>query len=278
LAVVLCASSIARANSLERYKEKGVCITGSNLWKPYSFNGPDDQPQGFYIDYWKKWSEKTQIPVKFKLVSWKESITMIADGECDIQSGLFETDSRHKILDFSRPFFHTSLVLAVGKGDQWDTEIESVRWGVVEGTASKDILSRVYPRVEVIEYRNSFDLFTAMSKGEILAAVDNWSSVALMAKEMGMADALTISRTMNTEELHAGVQKGNIGLLRIVNEGLSEITDKEHRSIVNRWFIDTERAQDWPKRYTPAVIVLALLLMGIFALKCYMKRRSGQDV
>ncbi len=242
------------------YSKSGVTVTASYSWKPYSFFDAAGNPSGFLVDFWKKWSEKTGVPVQFKLVTWGESLDLVAKGECDVQSGLYITDERERFFSFSIPVYHSRAVTFVRKSTSCSEDLSKVRWGGVLGTAELASLVKMYPEGDLVTYKDSFALFQGLADGEIQAAVDDSSTVLLIGRELGLSGELEVCETFYQRNLHAAIRKGNTELVGIVDEGISQITESELRFMVNNWFIGVNEEVDWSESVLPVVVVLMLSL------------------
>lgn len=265
LALFLCiaclAPGVALAETEPDFRERGVTVTASPYWKPYSFIDERGHPDGFFIDYWEKWSEKTGVPVHFRLVSWGDTIKLIADGECDIQSGLYFTEERARLFDFSTPVFYSKGVLVTRSDIPCELDLSSYTWGGVAGTEEKAYAEELSGQQEILSFENSRDLFSALVANRIQATVDDWSTVMLLGNEMGLQDQISICRTVYERDLQAIVLKGREDLLRVVNEGIAAITEDEKRFLINKWFIGEKKGLDWQGMRTPVVIGCLLLLL-----------------
>ncbi len=69
LAVVLflCSPASAWDDSLDSYRERVSLFQPLPFGSLIPFLGQDDEPEGFLIDYWQKWSEKTGFLFGFGL-------------------------------------------------------------------------------------------------------------------------------------------------------------------------------------------------------------------
>ncbi|WP_319469123.1 transporter substrate-binding domain-containing protein [uncultured Pseudodesulfovibrio sp.] len=240
LAAILFLCSPARAwdDSLDSYREKGVIISASPYWKPYSFLGQDDELEGFLIDYWRKWSEKTGISVQFRLAPWKETITLVRNGECDFQSGLYSSEERSQYLDFSQSIHRSKGVLAIKKGEPKSCEIVySEPVGVIAGSYEESALKLKHPNTQARTYETNEAMLQAFVNGEVHAVVADLPTLMSLGGNLGIANDIEICDVVYERDLRAGLPKGNAALLSLVNEGLSLITAEEKEQISTKWFV-----------------------------------------
>ncbi len=241
------------------YHETGVVITASPFWKPYSFEGADGELEGFLVQFWEKWSEKTGVPVTFQAAPWKDTIDLVIQGHADIQSGLLSTEERDKFFIYSSPIFHSSAVTVVAGNVTCDDGSSFLKWGGVAGTGEVEMVRKQYPDASWLLYENSHETIRALESGVIDAAVLDWSNVILVGREL----ELTICKTVYKRDLHGATLKGRPELLQLMNEGLAQISESERRFLVNRWFIGHESETDWSDSVTPVVVII-LLSFGIW--------------
>lgn len=252
------------------YATTGVTVAASDSWKPYSYLDENDEPAGFLIDYWKKWSEKMDIPVHFRLLSWAESLTLVANGECDIHSGLYSTPERARYLLFSESFFHNRAVVVTREDIPCTTDRENLRWGAIAASVEYDYVRKLYPRVELSSFKNSPQMYGAMALGEIDIVLDDWSKVMLVAKPMDIG--VNTCETAYRRDLHAGVAITRPELLKLVDDGLALISPEERRYLTNTWFIESGNHAFLTDTVGPVVIaVLLSFVIWVWAL-----RRRGE--
>lgn len=253
----------ASASAWEQYRQTGVTVTGSATWKPYSFVDDAGKPTGFYIDFWNKWSEKTGIPVRFRLTTWSESIEMIKRGEGDIHSGLYFNQERAKYFAFSKPVFYSKGVVIVAAETSCATDMSAMRWGGVAGTEEKNHAD-MRSRSEVVSFENSLVMFKALVDGKVQAVIDDWSSALMLGKDLGLSESIKICEDVYTRDLHAIVLKENTELLAIVDKGIQLISETEHRVLVNRWYVDHGSEDNWLRLLLPTLGIILAIGVGYF--------------
>ena len=63
---------------------KTIKIVLVNDLEPYYFLDKNKKVKGFLIDYWKLWSKKTNIKIKFIVKTWPKALNAIRTKEADI--------------------------------------------------------------------------------------------------------------------------------------------------------------------------------------------------
>lgn len=271
LFVVLFSAVEASASVRDDYKRNGVTITGSATWKPYSYIDDSGEPVGFLVDYWRKWSEKTGVPVRFRLIKWNESIELVASGEADIQSGLYHTTERAKRFGYSKPFFYSKAVVIVRSDISCAASKASLKWGGVTGSEEKRHAD-VFSDSGAAGFANSAEMFQALAGGKIQAVVNDWSSALMLSRDFGLSHSLKICEDVYTRDLHSIVRKDDLVLLSLLDEGILQISDAEHRVIVSRWFVD-HGAEEVQWELLIATLACLVVIMAFYV--AARRRRNG---
>ena len=79
-------------------------VVTDNNYPPYVFPGPDGSPQGYVVDLWKLWEEKTGASVALQAMQWADAQRAILDGRADVIDMIFRTPVREQLYDFSQPY------------------------------------------------------------------------------------------------------------------------------------------------------------------------------
>lgn len=277
LLVSLCMQENGHAFDRALYKEKGVIITASPIWKPFSYAGINGEPKGFMVDYWRLWSEKTGVPVHFMLVPWKDTIKAVADGRADMQSGLYINEERKKFLAFSTSYYTAYTVYVVRKGDAVGGWSSKKRWGVIAGTYEEGHLAETFPNAELVRVIGADKALEVLAASEVDAICINQTSLLLLGRQMGIIDQVESSEVIYVRKIHAGVRKGDLVLLEMINEGMKRIRADEKRQLVERWFIRQDDTSMWVmKGLLFSIIMVVLGAMGYFYLSRRKVTRSGE--
>ena len=56
---------------------------------PFEFTNAKGEADGMIVDFWRMWSKKTGIAVKFIPLAWSETLTNVREGKVDAHAGLF---------------------------------------------------------------------------------------------------------------------------------------------------------------------------------------------
>lgn len=263
--LTLAIPAFAAPESDRDYRETGVSIVQVADAHPYFFRDLDDEPRGMLVDLWNAWSKKTGVPVRFRFVTWKESLSLVLDGSCDIHGGLMTSEERVAQFGFSQPLFSIATSLVVRKDETRSASevIGDETIGAVTAGLPGKLLKAKYPHVRTREYDLPRQVVEAMANGRVGAVAMDMPTFhfnnILLDTPMEYRSLVTLLE----KDIHAGVRKENAALLALVQAGFERISDKERESIQRRWFV-VEQADDSSLRLIWVGGGVFLILFALF--------------
>jgi len=270
-------STAVFAADMEAYRQQGVCVTVSSSWNPFSFVGYDGKPSGILVDLWRLWSRKTDIPVRFKSATWAETLKLMAEGKCDIHSGLYYTNERDEFLDYSKPFYESQGALVSLKDSSISCEelYEKALIGVMASGYEEYFLRTKRPETRYREYPNTPAILRALLDGEVQGSLFEYASLLMEAREMGLTNRINLCGMQFKRALHAAVAQGDSELLEVVQYGLSLISDEEFAYIKRVWLVgDYEPEREWDNY----ILVLFGVCLSIFLFRKLLNILYGRTV
>lgn len=122
----LCFSPQALAETMRK-----EIIVGTREIPPFVIFDEQGELSGITIDLWQRIAEALDLEYRFKLLSLDEMIQQLASKDIDVAAAALSiTSERERIIDFSHPFYHTGLGIAVSRKPipTW--------WGIIRGFVS----------------------------------------------------------------------------------------------------------------------------------------------
>ncbi|QJB55978.1 transporter substrate-binding domain-containing protein [Pseudodesulfovibrio sp. zrk46] len=261
-------TGVALAKDFEWYREHGVTIVNPPGAAPMSFQGLNGQPKGYIVDVWKKWSEKTGIPVFFRFAPWPQTLRMVKDGEVDLHGGLFRNDERAAYLDFSRPYHELKSALLVSRDK--DTKLDKIyanyAIGVLDKGYAEYFLRKEHPEAKLVPLDTIAEIAEALVAGKIEALAGDHPVMGYEVGNLGHSNKLIVKTILYTQFLHAATAKGNETLIKLVDQGFSEFSTTEHELLGERWFVTEAEETHWLR---DTILILAILLSGVFVFFLY---------
>lgn len=227
------------AESAFANNEKPLLIVGDESYAPFEFLDSTGKPNGIFVDIWKKWSEKTGIPVEYRLMKWSEALEMVKTGKADAAGGLFRTEEREKTLIFSKSymeiqthvFFHKNIYGLHGIHD-----LKGFRIGVVREDSSEQFIKNNLPGSNLVLFSTYSELVDAAIKGDIRVFVAD-TPVALfhLSKYETGRDFNHTLDPLYSSKVHSAAAKNHLDTLNRINAGFAKLEDSEIEKIISDW-------------------------------------------
>jgi polar amino acid transport system substrate-binding protein len=165
-----------------------------------------------------------------------ESAAVLDAGSCDIgASALTITDERTAKMDFSKPYYETTLGLLVqedsGISDLADLTGKPV--GVQQGTTGEDWATERSELTDIVQFEGLGDQVTALKSGQVAGIFNDEPTLTPYAK-----DGFKVVGDFDTgEQFGLAVKKGNAQLLEQVNKTLDRLReDGGYDKLIDKWF------------------------------------------
>ncbi|ADI26544.1 glutamate ABC transporter substrate-binding protein [Geobacillus sp. G4] len=237
-------SETAKAtNTLEKIKQRGKLIVGVKYdLNLFGLKNPETgKVEGFDIDIAKGLAKKIlgdENKIELKEVTSKTRIPMLNNGEIDaIIATMTITEERKKEVDFSDVYFMAGQSLLVKK-DSPINSVKDLKKGMTvltaKGSTSAENIRKVAPQVNVLEFENYAEAFTALKAGQGDALTTDNALLWGMAKQD--PNYRVLDETFTEEPYGIAVRKGDKELLQVINEYLKEIKENgEYDKIYEKW-------------------------------------------
>ncbi|MDJ0862868.1 MAG: transporter substrate-binding domain-containing protein, partial [Gammaproteobacteria bacterium] len=207
---------------------------------PFHFSDEQGKAAGMIIDIWRRWSEKTGIPIEFKSAQWKETLTMVGSGYADVHAGLFFNEQRDEYLDYGVPLRRTDTHVFLHRSLPDISSIEELaayRIGVLEGDYVEAYLKERLSPESVVPLASYDAILDALQSGALRAFAADTPTGIYHLQRVGLLAEYKFSPTqlLYQNDWYLAVGEGNAALLKILNEGMGRITDEEQLEIARRW-------------------------------------------
>ena len=212
-------------------------VVMDNNYPPYTFIDKEKQPQGILVDQWRLWQEKTGIQVKITSVDWKDALRDMKTGEYDVIDTAFKTDERKTWLDFGGP--HTSIEVAAyfDKGISAITTADSLQGfavAVKEGDAAVNMLLGRGVK-DLIFFKGYEDIVQAAKEHKVNVFVIDTPPALYFLHKYNLQNNFKASPPLHVGQFHRAVKKGNVAMLRKIEEGFALISPDEFTNIEKKW-------------------------------------------
>lgn len=225
--------------------EGTLTVCSDTPYEPFEFEGPDGEQTGYDMDILRAIAENNDLSMEVIDLPFDGILGSLAAGDCDVVgSAVTITDERAEQVDFSDPYFDADQSLLVRAEDE-DTyatleDLAGQTIGVQSGTTGEAYANENTPQGATIQsFEDSDGLFGAIAAGQIAAILQDFPVNAFRATQ---DDSLVVTETFPTGEQYGfAVEKGNEGVLTLINDGLAELRDSgEFDEIFQQYFGEAE--------------------------------------
>lgn len=233
----------AGAGTLAKIKERDKLVVGVK----YDLNlfGLKDPAtgnvEGFDIDIAKAIAKKVlgdENKIELKEVTSKTRIPMLKNGEIDaIIATMTITEERKKEVDFSDVYFLAGQSFLVKK-DSSINGLKDMKKGMkivtAKGSTSAKNIRASAPDLEVLEFENYAEAFTALKAGQGDALTTDNALLYGMAKQD--PNYRVTEETFTEEPYGIAISKGDAEFVKTVNDLLKEMKENgEYDKIYEKW-------------------------------------------
>ena len=215
-----------------------ITVVSDDNYPPYIFRDFNGDIQGILVDEWKLWEKKTGIKVNLIAMDWGKAQEYFLKGQADVIDTIFFTEKRAMQYDFTKPYATIDVPVFFHKNLGGIVDIESLQGftiGVKKGDACIEVLKK-HGITSLQEY-DSYEAIVKAAKDHQIKvfSIDKPPALYYLYK-MNLEDEFRYSLNLYTGKFHRAVIKGRTDILKIVEDGFSLITKKEHNAIEkNGW-------------------------------------------
>lgn len=193
---------------------------------------------GFDIELVEAVAAKMGKTVEWVNIDFKGLVPGLVSKRFDMAvSGIYITDERKKVVDFSDSYYAGGLVALVKQGSQIQNlkALDGKKVSVQVGTKSVIYLNEHHPKVQLVEVQKNQEMFSLVDIGRADAAVTGKPAAFQYIRTRGGLQVLP--EQLTTEEYGMAVRKDLPALTAAVNQALAALRhDGSYQAIVNKWF------------------------------------------
>ncbi|MBN1849865.1 MAG: transporter substrate-binding domain-containing protein [Deltaproteobacteria bacterium] len=208
-------------------------------FKPFEFQGPDGKYIGFDMDVWKAVAEDLGVRYTLKPMVFHQLIPALTKGEIDVAlAGMTITSEREKSIDFSYPYFDSSLIIMVraermdiyGIGALIDKVIATK-----EGTTSADFALNIQHK-DVKLFPNIDQAYKELLNGSADAVIYDAPTILYFIKNEGKEMFKSVGSTYKRQSYGIAFPQGSPLREKVSIAILSLIEDGRYEVISRKWF------------------------------------------
>jgi PAS domain S-box-containing protein len=278
---ITLALSIAPATASENLAQgKNKIIVGGEIgYPPYSFLNEKGEPTGLSVELTRAIAKIMGINIEIRLTPWTEARNALENSTIDIIPGMFYSEERARIFDFSPPYSIVSTAIFARIHSPSVESIEDTRDKeiiVMRGEAMHDYIlkHRLTDRILLTETPADALRLLASGKGDyaLVAQMPGFYWI----KELKLSNITSVGPSLEPFENCFAVRKGNNLLLSSFTEGLSIINQTgEYQQISEKWLgvlMPTRINTGLMIKYAAIVLIPLILLLALSFLWSWMLR------
>ena len=260
------------------FGSKALVVVGDRSYAPFESQSKDGEAFGIFVDIWRLWSQKTGIPVEYRVMDWADALNAVRSGKADAIGGMSYSAERDKDFDYSDSyyeiqahiFFHKNIYGLSGLKD-----LSGFRVGVVTDDYAETFIQQHQPGLELIAFSTYDDLIRAATAGTVRVFVTDTPVALFLLSKYGKDDDFRLSKEpLYSAKFFAAVRGGNSALLEKINAGFRKISAKELKRVEGKWLGRSITAK-LPWRW---LVTSLLTILGIITLIVIWNRRLRIEV
>ncbi|HEX9023274.1 MAG TPA: PAS domain S-box protein, partial [Geobacteraceae bacterium] len=224
------------AFAAERLK---MIVGGDHANPPYEFldNG---RPSGFNIELMRAVADAIGADVEFRLGPWEEVREELEQGKIDALAGMYYSEERSRLVDFSVPHTLVTAGLFVRHGSPVRTidDMKGKEVIVQKGDAMDDYLRQEGTASRIIEVEDPADVLRLLASGRHdCALMPSRFQGEYLLKSLGISNVRAMSADLPQLRYCFAVKKGNSPLKYRLDEGLNILkVNGKYKEIYDKWF------------------------------------------
>lgn len=255
-----------------------VLIVGAaENFPPYYYVDYTGEAAGFNVDIMKAVAEEMSLNISMRSGPWQEVRTDLEEGRIDLISGMFYTEDRDEVVNFSKPYISVSHAIYVREGSDigGPDDLAGREIIVEEGDIMHDYARGLDDSNTIIPVGGSSDALFLLVSGEHDAALLSKLHGAYLMNTYGITGVTTAGPPIETREFCIAASSNASRYLPVINEGLAIIKENgKYDAIYDTWFGVYEEREFFDTLLQvviyvllPAIILLAAALIWSLSLR-----------
>ena len=274
-------------NNLSEGASKTITIASETDYPPYCILDDEGNPDGFSVELFKEAAAAVGLDVNIKIGIWNQMRQDLFEGRLDALPLMTHTAEREDLYDFTMPYhsLHGGVFVRNSTNDiQSVADLKDKTIVVMRGSSAEEYTKRESLSTNIFTVNNHIDAFKDLANGIYDVVLTQRITGIHLVEELGLSSIrlLPLQLPGYNYDYCFAVQKGNIELLNLLNEGLSIIiANGTYDKIRLKWLGPQIMEEIPPNR----VMIIALhvllpifvifLLVAIYILRKQINKKSS---
>ncbi len=208
---------------------------------PWMFTNDTGKADGLILDIWRKWSEKTGIPILFLSMTASQALDRLEMGDIDVIARVGTEIDQASYPVTSVILSKSPSVVFVKKkiahqNNTLDDIVNSVRLGYLSDSDTGRILKKKYPDADLIPFRSYRALVDAASSQNLDALEGAEYALHYYLQSRGtLSDYDMLKTSLPATTMAAGIDASRIALKKVIMEGLDCLNASDFSAITKKW-------------------------------------------
>ncbi|MFM2476426.1 HD domain-containing phosphohydrolase [Celerinatantimonas sp. MCCC 1A17872] len=230
----------------------GKLIVSSELnWPPFDFSS-NGTPQGYSVDMVKLLAKKVGLKIIFSNgYNWSQLTSLFKEQNIDILHSIINTPDRKSWGLYTKPYIKLTTAIAVLTHEKNITSLKELNGKTVaipKGWALVELVKKNYPKINILEVKDSMDELLALQDKHADAAIDTTQVLRYLTDIHEINDVniyeLPNEHILNTNQnLSILVHQNQQQLRRILDKAIAAITTQERAYLKAKWLDESSTSK-----------------------------------
>ncbi|WFN33483.1 transporter substrate-binding domain-containing protein [Methanogenium sp. S4BF] len=286
LIIILFLSACIAPASASHVADHVIIVGADEYFPPYEYVDHSGRPGGFNIDIMNAVAEEMSLNISIRPGPWQDVRSDLESGNIDLVSGMFYSEGRDAVVNFSRPYITVSHAVFVGDGSDISNsdDLKGKEIAVEEGDIMHDYALGLDPSNTIIPVKNQYDALMLVSSGACDAALISKLHGEYLINSFGITGVHPTGHPLEIRDYCIAASANGSVLLPTIDEGLAIIKKNgRYDQIYNKWFGVYEEREFFATLMKivvfvllPAIILLAGALLWSVSLRKRLTKTSAK--
>ncbi len=276
----------AQENDKGRVPEKATILIGGECeYPPYSFLDKKGRPTGFNVAVTRAIAETMGMDIEIRLDPWSETRKSLESGTIDAIQGMYYSEERDRIIDFSPPFAIVSHAIFARRDSPAVKSVDEIKGRaiiVMRGDIMHDYCLKNTITDRLVLASTAADVLRLLASGKHDHALLAKLPGLYWVRELKLTNVVTVGRPIQPSKFCYAVGEGNTELLSRFSEGLAIIKHtNKYQELYDEWLGVLEPKGIALSRiliYAALVIIpLILVLIGSFLWTWILRKKIAEN-
>ncbi len=256
-----------------------MCIDPS--WLPFEAIDKSGKHKGMSKDYVDILSKIIDIPIKLvKTTSWSESLEFFKQKKCDILPFAMKTPKREEYMDFTKPYFNSTLVVIGREAEPFVGTFEEFvdkKIGITKGYAYFELLKNRHKNINFVEIESLDKGLVFVKNNKLDGYIEALEVVGSKIQNEYLGKLKVVAKFDEYLGLSIATRKDEPLLNTIFQKAIDKLTIEDHVNIKNKYLtITIEKNVDYSLFYKILALFFLIILFVLY--RQYLLHKLNRDL